>query len=135
MLHTSAYLCTTPILLLVYFVTFSLKQTSSFFLNKKTLCFNLQIRLLKKSGVFISSRRCFVEKSFYICTRNTEVTQRSFRKIFYKNFADQKNISIFALASHKDLFFKRCNAKIAQLVERNLAKVEVAGSNPVFRST
>lgn len=26
------------------------------------------------------------------------------------------------------------NAKIAQLVERNLAKVEVAGSNPVFRS-
>ena len=28
----------------------------------------------------------------------------------------------------------RSNAKIAQLVERNLAKVEVAGSNPVFRS-
>ena len=27
------------------------------------------------------------------------------------------------------------NAKIAQLVERHLAKVEVAGSNPVFRST
>ena len=26
------------------------------------------------------------------------------------------------------------NAKIAQLVERDLAKVEVAGSNPVFRS-
>lgn len=25
-------------------------------------------------------------------------------------------------------------AKVAQLVERNLAKVEVAGSNPVFRS-
>ena len=25
-------------------------------------------------------------------------------------------------------------AKIAQLVERHLAKVEVAGSNPVFRS-
>ena len=30
------------------------------------------------------------------------------------------------------LFFKI--AKIAQLVERHLAKVEVAGSNPVFRS-
>ena len=29
---------------------------------------------------------------------------------------------------------KDTNAKIAQLVERNLAKVEVAGSNPVFRS-
>ena len=27
------------------------------------------------------------------------------------------------------------DAKIAQLVERHLAKVEVAGSNPVFRST
>jgi len=26
------------------------------------------------------------------------------------------------------------NAKIAQLVERHLAKVEVAGSSPVFRS-
>ncbi len=25
-------------------------------------------------------------------------------------------------------------AKVAQLVERDLAKVEVAGSNPVFRS-
>ena len=34
---------------------------------------------------------------------------------------------IFTFASPK--------AKIAQLVERNLAKVEVAGSNPVFRST
>ena len=27
-----------------------------------------------------------------------------------------------------------CPAEVAQLVERNLAKVEVAGSNPVFRS-
>jgi hypothetical protein len=33
------------------------------------------------------------------------------------------------------LFFLRIeNAKIAQLVERDLAKVEVAGSSPVFRS-
>ena len=32
-----------------------------------------------------------------------------------------------------EAFFK--NAKIAQLVEHHLAKVEVAGSNPVFRST
>jgi hypothetical protein len=30
--------------------------------------------------------------------------------------------------------FNLFNAKIAQLVERHLAKVEVAGSNPVFRS-
>jgi hypothetical protein len=41
----------------------------------------------------------------YICTRNTKVTR------------------------HTE------NAKIAQLVERHLAKVEVAGSNPVFRSS
>ena len=41
----------------------------------------------------------------YICTRNTEVTTAVID-----------------------------NAKIAQLVERHLAKVEVAGSNPVFRS-
>ena len=29
----------------------------------------------------------------------------------------------------------RASAEVAQLVERNLAKVEVAGSSPVFRST
>jgi hypothetical protein len=47
---------------------------------------------------------------YYICTRNTkEVLLRSLKIIIR-------------------------NAKIAQLVERDLAKVEVAGSNPVFRS-
>ena len=34
---------------------------------------------------------------------------------------------------HLYIFFYKY-AKIAQLVERDLAKVEVAGSNPVFRS-
>ncbi len=42
---------------------------------------------------------------YYICTRNTKELQRSLKI-----------------------------AKIAQLVERDLAKVEVAGSSPVFRS-
>jgi hypothetical protein len=46
----------------------------------------------------------------YICTRNTEQVWRRSLKIIIRN------------------------AKIAQLVERDLAKVEVAGSNPVFRS-
>ena len=32
------------------------------------------------------------------------------------------------------VYWNNLYAKIAQLVERNLAKVEVAGSNPVFRS-
>ncbi|GEM_PF-3598366 len=35
-----------------------------------------------------------------------------------------------------EVFFnKNTDAKIAQLVEHDLAKVGVAGSNPVFRST
>ena len=42
---------------------------------------------------------------YYICTRNAKELQRSLKI-----------------------------AKIAQLVERDLAKVEVAGSSPVFRS-
>ena len=32
-------------------------------------------------------------------------------------------------------FTKKVQAKVAQLVEHDLAKVGVAGSNPVFRST
>ncbi len=32
-------------------------------------------------------------------------------------------------------WYHRATADVAQLVERNLAKVEVAGSNPVVRST
>ena len=40
----------------------------------------------------------------------------------------QYSISIAVLTNN-------VNAKIAQLVERDLAKVEVAGSSPVFRST
>ncbi len=32
-------------------------------------------------------------------------------------------------------YITSCNAGLAQLVARNLAKVEVAGSNPVARST
>ncbi len=39
-------------------------------------------------------------------------------------FADFEEIPTFATAI----------AKVAQLVEHNLAKVRVAGSNPVFRS-
>ena len=42
-----------------------------------------------------------------------------------------------ALPEEIDCFqggFIKINAKVAQLVERDLAKVEVAGSNPVFRS-
>ena len=35
----------------------------------------------------------------------------------------------------KVIYIKRLYAGIAQLVERNLAKVEVAGSTPVSRSS
>lgn len=41
---------------------------------------------------------------------------------------------IFALALRKKCERSLKIAKIAQLVERDLAKVEVAGSSPVFRS-
>ncbi len=34
----------------------------------------------------------------------------------------------------KNIYLCTANAKIAQLVEHNLAKVRVAGSSPVFRS-
>ena len=44
-----------------------------------------------------------------------------------KIFARQKICSTFAIPTGN-------NAEIAQLVERNLAKVEVAGPSPVFRS-
>ena len=48
-----------------------------------------------------------------------------------KYFADSKKGSNFVPAIEKTSSF--C-ATVAQLVERDLAKVEVAGSNPVFRS-
>ena len=36
--------------------------------------------------------------------------------------------------TEKNIYLCTANAKIAQLVEHNLAKVRVAGSSPVFRS-
>ena len=37
--------------------------------------------------------------------------------------------------THRPGYDARCNADVAQLVEHHLAKVRVAGSNPVVRST
>ena len=48
-----------------------------------------------------------------------------------KNFAGSKKRRTFA-SQLRDEGIN--NAKIAQLVEHNLAKVRVAGSSPVFRS-
>ena len=45
----------------------------------------------------------------------------------HKKFGDSDLLPTFALANEN-------HAEIAQLVERNLAKVEVAGPSPVFRS-
>ena len=53
---------------------------------------------------------------------------RFFCRKFEEIFADSKYRCIFAVPIGKP------NAEIAQLVERNLAKVEVAGPSPVFRS-
>ena len=55
----------------------------------------------------------------------------------YENSEKNKIGIIFASAIRDNLvakFLKIDYAKIAQLVERDLAKVEVAGSSPVFRS-
>ena len=54
-----------------------------------------------------------------------------------KNFRFRKYVSIFFAKNQKNnLIFAaaKSNAKIAQLVEHDLAKVGVAGSSPVFRS-
>ena len=46
---------------------------------------------------------------------------------FDKKFGEYKKLRTFVIPIGN-------NAEIAQLVERNLAKVEVAGPSPVFRS-
>ena len=74
--------------------------------QKNSICNFLAINILKNNFNFFFKSTCEKRFLLYICTRNTEVKRSSFEKF----------------------------AKIAQLVERNLAKVEVAGSNPVFRS-
>jgi hypothetical protein len=54
-----------------------------------------------------------------------------FSNFFLKIIEFLKSVSRFALT----IPLKAAElAKVAQLVERDLAKVEVAGSNPVFRS-
>ena len=47
--------------------------------------------------------------------------------------SDQKKIDYLSF-DKIELTLLKAKARIAQLVERNLAKVEVAGSNPVSRS-
>ncbi len=49
---------------------------------------------------------------------------------FDKKFGEYKKLRTFVFP----VFPFGNNAEIAQLVERNLAKVEVAGPSPVFRS-
>ena len=65
----------------------------------------------------------FLEKKFFTSKKN-----RSF--FFSLNFS-----ITFATVKAENVppFFSK-NAKVAQLVEHNLAKVRVAGSSPVFRS-
>ena len=57
----------------------------------------------------VAEKFCRINFSFYICSPETQETK-------------------FSRAGKIDF------AEIAQLVERNLAKVEVAGPSPVFRS-
>ena len=57
-----------------------------------------------------------------------------FLKISSEKFVQSKKTSYLCIAIEGNNNPKMQNAKIAQLVEHNLAKVRVAGSNPVFRS-
>ena len=54
-------------------------------------------------------------------------------KNMLKNFGGMKIMSTFASQTQKTAHLP--TAKIAQLVEHDLAKVGVAGSSPVFRSS
>ena len=64
-------------------------------------------------------------------TLHNKSRQKSHKKS-RENFVGSKNMSTFASQSGKTPLVT--NAKIAQLVEHDLAKVGVAGSSPVFRS-
>ena len=50
---------------------------------------------------------------------------KNFINFLHKTLVESKNATIFAALYH---------AKVAQLVERQPSKLNVAGSNPVFRS-
>ena len=58
-----------------------------------------------------------------------------FQKKIVDNFGSFEKKTTFALAIGKMMNGCRSNAEIAQLVEHNLAKVRVASSSLVFRST
>ena len=64
---------------------------------------------------------------FRIDKKKSGFDERKWRK----NLHSSKKSSNFALAKRGQ---PQSNAKIAQLVEHDLAKVGVAGSSPVFRS-
>ena len=72
-----------------------------------------------------------VGRPFFRFGRSDETFLFGKRIIFIENFAGTNFHSIFAVPKRR---FRRRHAEIAQLVERNLAKVEVAGPSPVFRS-
>ncbi len=63
--------------------------------------------------------------------KNQRLRLKGIVNSFQKNlFALEQDLYIFAIAKSKMVL----TAKIAQLVEHDLAKVGVAGSSPVFRS-
>ena len=74
---------------------------------------------------------CVGRPFFLWFERSDETFRIGKRIIFIENFAGTNFHSIFAVPKRR---FRRRHAEIAQLVERNLAKVEVAGPSPVFRS-
>ncbi len=77
----------------------------------------------KEREIFEISRSLFIETAY------SDICSHFFHEIFDVKFRKTKKMPIFAPD-----FKRQQHAKIAQLVEHNLAKVGVAGSSPVFRS-
>ena len=77
-------------------------------------------------------------------TKNALYLQSQKRKAFLENFASnhakiaqlvEHNLAKVRVAGSSPVFRSLLNAKVAQLVEHDLPKVGVAGSSPVFRSS
>ena len=67
-----------------------------------------------------------------------ETANHHYIRIFFEAFFSshiKKRTKLLAFQINNNIFATAKDAEIAQLVEHDLAKVGVAGSSPVFRST
>ena len=95
---------------------------------------------LKILADFIKKNRPFFllfEKRCYFCNRIWGQSSAEFlKRIVHAKIAQvvEHNLAKVRVAGSSPVFRSLLNAKVAQLVEHDLPKVGVAGSSPVFRS-